>query len=149
MSPSLTYSALRQSLRHFGWLSSEAKVVTTLIQSSAYAAELVVVPALFDELLRSSGTIVTLPSATSASARSEGRSERRKPQLRVLPELGYRGSLLLALGTLLQRLQRVEQYSSTVAGDTLFSPRRLQVLAMLCVHEVAIYESTGMNMCVC
>ena len=132
MSPSLTYSALRQSLRHFGWLSSEANIVTTLIQSSAYAAELVVVPALFDELLRASGTIATLPSA--ASARSGGRSEQRKNRLRVLPELGYRGSLMLALGTMLQRLQRVEQFSSTVAGDTLFSPRRLQVLAMLCAN---------------
>ena len=126
MSPSLTYSALRQSLRHFGWISSEAKVVTTLIQSSAYAAELVVVPALFDELLRTA--VATVPGA--ASGLSESRPDQLHAQLRVLPELGYRGSLLLALGTLLQRLQRVEQYSGTVAGETLFSPRRLQVLTM-------------------
>mgnify|MGYP000197200602 CR=1 FL=1 len=91
--------------------------MTSLVQGSAYAAELLLIPALFAEITNGIGAWSNQResrcSATSGASASISSSE-------------YRGSALLALGSLLQRLNRIFERSGP-EEQRLFSEARIQV----------------------
>ena len=106
VSPQRAYGAIRGSLLHFGWLPSEGLTLSTLIQSSNFALELLVVPALFAELVQS-----------PVEARLHRQSQLQSCG-NTLPTLGFRGSTLLALGTVLHHVSKNVQ-CDLIALDSL------------------------------
>ena len=85
--------------------------MSTLIQSSTYALELLLVPALFLELRIGKGAPARHTTNISQTATS-------------FPALQSRGQVLLALGSVLQCITRGHWFENC---STLFSPERLQV----------------------